>query len=58
MNPYIVLACFAPNLTDYLIDIFGWDTMQLLWDPLELLFDVLEIMFNVDLTSVWERLFT
>lgn len=58
MNLYIVLTCFAPNLTDYLIDIFGWDIMQLLWDPLELLFDVLEIMFNVDLTSVWERLFT
>lgn len=58
MNPYIALVCFAPNLTDYLIDIFGWDTMQLLWDPLELLFDVLEIIFNVDLTSVWERLFT
>ena len=58
MNLYITLVCLVPNLTDYLIGIFGWDTMQLLWDPLEFLFDVLEALFHVDLTTLWEVLFT
>ncbi len=54
---FTVLLLFA-NMTDYLIDIFGWDAMQLLWDPLYFLFDTLESLFSVDLSPLWERLFT
>lgn len=58
MNLYIALVCLVPNLTDYLIDTLGWDTMQLLWDPLEFLFTFFEALFRIDLTPLWERLFT
>ena len=56
----ILLLCCSANLTDFLIDMFGWETMQLLWTPLELLFDMLNAVFpNPDMWGeVWERLFT
>lgn len=58
MHIYLAALMFSANMTDYLIDIFGWDTMQLLWEPLYFLFDTLETVFSVDLTPLWERLFT
>lgn len=48
----------AANLTNTIIDIFGWDFMQLLWDPLFALFDFFENLLHVDLTYLWEILFT
>lgn len=48
----------AANLTNTIIDIFGWDFMQLLWDPLYALFDFFENLLHVDLTYLWEILFT
>lgn len=46
------------NLTNGIIEIFGWDFMQLLWDPLYFLFDFFEALFQTDLTPIWEMLFT
>jgi hypothetical protein len=54
----LYVTLLSANLTDYLINIFGWDTMQLLWDPLDYLFKCLEAVFNVNLDPLWEMLFT
>lgn len=54
------LLLFAPNMTDFLIGLFGWETMQVLWAPLECLFDLLNLVFPNPAMwgEVWERLFT
>lgn len=46
------------NLTDWIVDAFGIDVMNALWAPLMTLFDVLEAFFHIDLTPLWERLFS
>lgn len=48
----------AANLTDVIIELFGWDFMQILWTPLETLFTLWETIFNINLTPLWEILFT
>lgn len=55
-----ILLLFAPNMTDFIIDMFGWEFMQLLWEPLESLFSLLNALFpNPTMwADVWERLFT
>lgn len=52
------LLAASTNMTDYLINIFGWDTMQLLWDPLTFLFECIEAVFSINLDPLWEILFT
>lgn len=53
-----VIMYGAANVTNTIIDIFGWDFMQLLWDPLFALFNFFENLWQVDLTPLWEFLFT
>lgn len=48
----------STNLTDIIIELFGWDFMQILWTPLEIMFSLFETIFNINLTPVWEILFT
>lgn len=48
----------STNLTDIIIELFGWDFMQILWTPLEIMFNLFETIFNINLTPVWEILFT
>ncbi len=57
MNAIILLA-MAGNLTDAIVEGFGLETMNSLWPVFMTLFDVLESVFSVDLTPLWERLFT
>ena len=52
------LSILAMNLTDIIIDIFGWDFMQLLWDPFNMLFDFFENLLSINLGPLWEILFT
>ena len=55
---YLYLMCLAgPNLTEQLIDLFGWGTMQSLWPLLNYLWDALEWFTGMDLSPLWERLF-
>ena len=58
MHIYFTALMLSANMTDYLVDIFGLDTMQLLWEPLYFLFDTLEAVFCVDLSPLWDRFFT
>ena len=48
----------STNLTDIIIELFGWDFMQILWTPLEIMFSLFETIFNINLTPIWEILFT
>ena len=48
----------STNLTDIIIELFGWDFMQILWTPLEIMFSLFETIFNINLTPLWEILFT
>jgi hypothetical protein len=52
------LSILAMNLTDFIIDTFGWDFMQLLWDPFNMLFDFFENLLGINLGPLWEILFT
>ena len=52
------LSILAMNLTDIIIDTFGWDFMQLLWDPFNMLFDFFENLLCINLGPLWEILFT
>lgn len=54
----ILCATTYLNLTDVLIELFGFGGMQQLWAPLIALFDALEALLNLDLSLVWEILFT
>ena len=58
MSMFILM--FAPNITDWLIGSFGWDTMQVLWDLLDALFGLFEFLVpNKPMwDTVWESLFT
>ena len=56
----LYIMMYAPNMTDYLIGLFGWDAMQPLWDFFDMLFWMLNSIFpNNDMwDTVWEVLFT
>ena len=56
----LIAIAAATNLTDFIIETFGWDFMQVLWDPFTMLFDFLNILVPCpDMwNTVWERLFT
>ena len=56
MNLLICLL-FVDNLTNGIIELFGWGTMQSLWPLLNYLWDALEWFTGMDLSPLWERLF-
>lgn len=60
MPIYFAIMTFAPNMTDYLVETFGWDFMQVLWDLLDALFGIFNFAIpNPDMwDGVWELLFT
>lgn len=53
-----ILLMLAPNMTDYLVDLFGPNN-PIVWDFLDSLFGFLGFLFPGDMwTTVWEVLFT
>ena len=54
----LYLMLFAPNMTDYLVGMFGPNN-PIVWDFLDAIFDLLEFLFPAgDMwVEVWERLF-
>ena len=58
--PIFALMLFAPNMTDHLIGIFGWDFMQVLWGLLDSLFAFFNLLVPNPAMwdTVWEVLFT
>lgn len=56
----ILCLLASMNLTDWFINLFGWDFMQLLWSPLEGLFAFLNgLVPNPQMwQTIWETLFT
>lgn len=55
----LIAIAAATNLTDFIIENFGWDFMQPLWDVFDALFNFFNFLVPCpDMwNTVWERLF-
>ena len=54
---YLYLMCLTgPNLTEQLIELFGWDFMQSLWPILNTIYDAFSFAFGEEIAlKIWER---